>query len=149
MAKSPSIRYQVPNFATIGFVRDNGHVQQPIEARGTAMSFDISKSFFPSFFLLLSFPSPPSASSKMWSSTLSISTLSLLLSAFHLVQACPGIDHAQGLSPRSNRVATQPSGGTSLLKPLTWGSLNVIATTDIHGWYQGHLKSSDPEPNYS
>lgn len=86
----------------------------------------------------------------MWTSTLS--SLLLALSTVNLVNACPGIDHSQGLSPRSNRLATQPSGGTSLIRPLTWatkGGLNVIHTTDIHGWYQGHLKSSEPEPNYS
>ncbi|PWN51706.1 hypothetical protein IE53DRAFT_341908 [Violaceomyces palustris] len=65
------------------------------------------------------------------------------------VGACPGIDHAQGLSPRSARVSTQPSGGTSMLRDLVWGDVQVIHTTDIHGWYQGHQKSSYPEPNYS
>lgn len=63
--------------------------------------------------------------------------------------ACPGLDHEHGLAPRSSRYATQPSGGTSLLRHLTWGDVNVVATTDIHGWYQGHLKATQPEPNYS
>ena len=35
------------------------------------------------------------------------------------------------------------------LRPLEWGQLQVLHTTDIHGWYQGHTKSSPPEPNYS
>ncbi|CEH14630.1 5' nucleotidase [Ceraceosorus bombacis] len=64
-----------------------------------------------------------------------------------LIAACGG-DHA-ALERRSDRMATQPSGGTSLLRPLTWGDVVIVATTDIHGWYQGHLKASQPEPNYS
>ena len=35
------------------------------------------------------------------------------------------------------------------LRSLEWGQLQVLHTTDIHGWYQGHTKSSPPEPNYS
>ncbi|KAE8254751.1 hypothetical protein A4X13_0g3292 [Tilletia indica] len=71
--------------------------------------------------------------------------LSLALGAL----ACPGVDHGNGVRPRSQRGATQPSGGTSLIRPLTWGDVVVLSTTDIHGWYQGHLKASDPEPNFS
>ncbi|KAJ7913903.1 Metallo-dependent phosphatase-like protein [Mycena leptocephala] len=33
--------------------------------------------------------------------------------------------------------------------PLQWGSLNIIHTTDSHGWLLGHQKTSFPEPNYS
>ncbi|CAO1617587.1 unnamed protein product [Sympodiomycopsis kandeliae] len=65
------------------------------------------------------------------------------------VNACSDIDHEHGLSRRSSRYATQPSPGTALLRPITWGDFNVIHTTDIHGWYQGHLHSTNPEPNYS
>ena len=35
------------------------------------------------------------------------------------------------------------------LLELEWGDLQVLHTTDIHGWYQGHPKLSPPEPNYS
>ncbi|KAK0558731.1 hypothetical protein OC844_004931 [Tilletia horrida] len=62
--------------------------------------------------------------------------------------ACPGVDHGD-VRPRSQRGATQPSGGTSQIRPLTWGDVVVLSTTDIHGWYQGHLKASQPEPNFS
>jgi 2',3'-cyclic-nucleotide 2'-phosphodiesterase (5'-nucleotidase family) len=62
--------------------------------------------------------------------------------------ACPGVDHGAP-ARRSDRMATQPSGGASLLRPLRWGDVQILATTDIHGWYQGHLKASQPEPNYS
>ncbi|KAJ7770978.1 Metallo-dependent phosphatase-like protein [Mycena maculata] len=34
-------------------------------------------------------------------------------------------------------------------RPLQWGDINVIATTDTHGWLLGHQKQSFPEPNYS
>lgn len=33
-------------------------------------------------------------------------------------------------------------------RPLEWGDLNVIHTTDTHGWLLGHQKTSWPEPNY-
>lgn len=66
-----------------------------------------------------------------------------------LTAACPGIDHAQGLAPRSPNHSTKPSGGETLLRELTWGDLAFIHTTDIHGWYQGHQKKSYPEPNYN
>lgn len=71
-----------------------------------------------------------------------------LLFAKHAA-ACPGMDHDHGLAPRSYRYATQPSPGTRFLRPLTWGEVNIVHTTDIHGWYQGHLHSAYPEPNYS
>lgn len=29
------------------------------------------------------------------------------------------------------------------------GDLNILHTTDIHGWFQGHRKLSPPEPSYS
>ncbi|KAF8733290.1 hypothetical protein AX14_003932 [Amanita brunnescens Koide BX004] len=34
-------------------------------------------------------------------------------------------------------------------RPLQWGDVNIIHTTDTHGWLLGHQKSSFPEPNYS
>ncbi|EIM80836.1 uncharacterized protein STEHIDRAFT_105252 [Stereum hirsutum FP-91666 SS1] len=34
-------------------------------------------------------------------------------------------------------------------RPLQWGDVNIIHTTDSHGWLLGHQKSSFPEPNYS
>ncbi|KAF8504194.1 Metallo-dependent phosphatase-like protein [Hysterangium stoloniferum] len=34
-------------------------------------------------------------------------------------------------------------------KPLVWGDINIIHTTDSHGWLLGHQKTSPPEPNYS
>lgn len=74
-----------------------------------------------------------------------------------LTVACPGIDHdhgqglgrGRGLGPRSQFGSTQPSGGRSYVRPVTWGQITVVHTTDIHGWYQGHLHATQPEPNYS
>lgn len=33
-------------------------------------------------------------------------------------------------------------------RPLQWGDINIIHTTDTHGWLLGHQKTSFPEPNY-
>lgn len=33
-------------------------------------------------------------------------------------------------------------------RPLVWGDLNVIHTTDTHGWLLGHQKLSLAEPDY-
>lgn len=33
-------------------------------------------------------------------------------------------------------------------RPLQWGDVNFIQTTDSHGWLLGHQKLSFPEPNY-
>ena len=33
-------------------------------------------------------------------------------------------------------------------RPLQWGDVNIIHTTDSHGWLLGHQKTSFPEPNY-
>lgn len=33
-------------------------------------------------------------------------------------------------------------------RPLEWGDVNFIHTTDTHGWLLGHQKKSFPEPNY-
>lgn len=35
------------------------------------------------------------------------------------------------------------------LRELDLGDLNVLHTTDVHGWFQGHRKLSPPEPSYS
>ncbi|CAK5275130.1 unnamed protein product [Mycena citricolor] len=34
-------------------------------------------------------------------------------------------------------------------RPLEWGDINIISTTDTHGWLLGHQKKSFPEPSYS
>ncbi|KAH8926096.1 hypothetical protein BT69DRAFT_1239417 [Atractiella rhizophila] len=43
--------------------------------------------------------------------------------------------------------ATDPSAWP--YRPLEWGELNIIHTTDTHSWLGGHLHSTYPEPLYS
>ena len=58
--------------------------------------------------------------------------------------ACPGEEGHDHVHKREFPQAplTPPT------KPLQWGDVNVIHTTDSHGWLLGHQKSSFPEPNY-
>lgn len=64
---------------------------------------------------------------------------------FGLVSGCEddhshGHDHFRRLAPSTP--LTPPT------RPLDWGNVNVIHTTDTHGWLLGHQKKSFPEPNY-
>lgn len=34
-------------------------------------------------------------------------------------------------------------------RPLAWGDVNFVSTTDIHNWLLGHQHATWPEPNYS
>ncbi|KAL1413169.1 hypothetical protein Q8F55_000918 [Vanrija albida] len=34
-------------------------------------------------------------------------------------------------------------------RPLPWGDVNFLATSDTHGWLRGHQHNTWPEPNYS
>lgn len=104
---------------------------------------------FPSLLLLVDNWSIVDATMRNSGIYWAVKAILLCLSMSNIASACPGTDHEHGLAPRSSRYATQPSPGTALLHKLTWGDINVIHTTDIHGWYQGHLHSHEPEPNYS
>lgn len=71
----------------------------------------------------------------------SLSLLTLFVGAL----ACPdeeGHDHHVHKREFPTAPLTPPS------RPLVWGDLNIIHTTDSHGWLLGHQKSSFPEPNY-
>ncbi|KAH9039800.1 Metallo-dependent phosphatase-like protein [Lactarius pseudohatsudake] len=59
--------------------------------------------------------------------------------------ACPEGDHTHEHARRAPPQAplTRPS------RPLVWGDVNIIHTTDSHGWLLGHQKPSFPEPNFS
>lgn len=35
--------------------------------------------------------------------------------------------------------------GKDVLSKLEWGDINILHSTDVHGWFQGHRS----EPNYS
>jgi 2',3'-cyclic-nucleotide 2'-phosphodiesterase (5'-nucleotidase family) len=51
---------------------------------------------------------------------------------------------APGKGPPHHHVAISPPS-----RPLPWGDINILHTTDSHGWLLGHQKKSFPEPNYS
>ena len=77
------------------------------------------------------------------SSTVIAVALSLLFTIS--VKACgddPTHSHLHKRIPTSAPI-TPPT------RPLEWGDLNIIHTTDSHGWLLGHQKTSFPEPNYS
>ena len=61
-----------------------------------------------------------------------------------LAIACPDGDHTHEIVRRADPSVplTPPS------RPLVWGDVNIIHTTDSHGWLLGHQKTSSPEPNY-
>ena len=73
----------------------------------------------------------------------SLLTLSLAAVA---ARACPGDDHGHEHA-RAKR-AYPSTQLTPPRRPLAWGEVNVIHTTDSHGWLLGHQKTSFPEPNY-
>ncbi|KZT05411.1 uncharacterized protein LAESUDRAFT_727057 [Laetiporus sulphureus 93-53] len=64
-----------------------------------------------------------------------------------MVLACPGEEHdhvhEHGKRLYPQVPLTPPS------RPLEWSDVNVIHTTDSHGWLLGHQHLSFPEPNYS
>lgn len=68
-----------------------------------------------------------------------------LLGSLSAVSACAdGADgHTHDHSRRTVPVPVSPP-----TRPLVWGDLNIIHTTDSHGWLLGHQKTSFPEPNY-
>lgn len=72
-----------------------------------------------------------------------------VLAAFYaaLASAC-GDDHDHAHT-HSRRMSVSPSLITPPTRPLVWGDVNFISTTDTHGWLLGHQKASEPEPNYS
>ncbi|KAF7295363.1 Metallophos domain-containing protein [Mycena indigotica] len=59
------------------------------------------------------------------------------------IHARDGHDHSHTKREFPTAKLTPPT------RPLQWGTLNIIHTTDSHGWLLGHQKTSFPEPNYS
>ncbi|KAH8112346.1 Metallo-dependent phosphatase-like protein [Phellopilus nigrolimitatus] len=81
----------------------------------------------------------------MLSITVAFALLVSSLNLRDLVSACPDVEHSHNHAKRSF-----PTGPiTAPTRPLVWGDVNVIHTTDTHGWLLGHQKPSPPEPNYS
>ncbi|KZV66465.1 hypothetical protein PENSPDRAFT_612594 [Peniophora sp. CONT] len=72
----------------------------------------------------------------------------ILLTVAALATACPEDDHAHDHVHMHKRAFPQ-APLTPPSRPLTWGDVNIIHTTDSHGWLLGHQKASFPEPNYS
>ena len=72
--------------------------------------------------------------------------LTALLALCTAALACPdeaGHDHAHAHRREYPQVPLAPP-----TRPLQWGDVNIIHTTDSHGWLLGHQKASFPEPNY-
>lgn len=67
--------------------------------------------------------------------------LRLALGTGSAVARPDGEHHSQTPFERPHIALTPPS------RPLVWGDVNVIHTTDTHGWLLGHQKLSAPEPN--
>ncbi|RDX43419.1 hypothetical protein OH76DRAFT_1487894 [Lentinus brumalis] len=65
------------------------------------------------------------------------------------VRACPGEEHDHAHAHAHARRAYPQTHLAPPTRPLVWGDVNIIHTTDSHGWLLGHQKSSFPEPNYS
>ena len=78
-------------------------------------------------------------------------TIILQVSLLAVVLACRDsahgkrTDHDHHDNVHSTKAVPTPSLPT---RPLQWGDVNIIHTTDSHGWMLGHQKSSFPEPNY-
>ncbi|TFY74337.1 hypothetical protein EWM64_g9675 [Hericium alpestre] len=75
--------------------------------------------------------------------------LALAASAFtyQSVWACSGHDHDE--EAHVHRRAPPSTHLTAPTRPLVWSDVNIIHTTDSHGWLMGHQKPSLPEPYYS
>ncbi|TFK44996.1 Metallo-dependent phosphatase-like protein [Crucibulum laeve] len=78
-----------------------------------------------------------------------LSSALALLSALSTVYACAEHEERDGHVHDHSRRAIPSSPLTPPSRPLQWGDINIIHTTDSHGWLLGHQKTSFPEPNYS
>jgi 2',3'-cyclic-nucleotide 2'-phosphodiesterase (5'-nucleotidase family) len=76
-----------------------------------------------------------------------LSLAALAAAAFHITAACPDGEHAHDGAHVHKRAFPQ-APLTPPSHPLEWGDINIIHTTESHGWLLGHQKTSFPEPNY-
>ena len=72
-------------------------------------------------------------------------TLSVAVLTTHV---CPGEGHGDDHAHVHERRAYPKAPLMPPSSPLVWGDVNIIHTTDSHGWLLGHQKTSFPEPNY-
>ena len=70
------------------------------------------------------------------------------LATVTLLGCGPAVACSDGEHHMQTRFQAPPTALTLPSRPLVWGELNIIHTTDTHGWLLGHQKSSPPEPNY-
>lgn len=77
-------------------------------------------------------------------------TPTIILGLLAVVSACPDWHEDRADGRRHSTRAAPPQAQTITLptRPLQWGDVNIIHTTDSHGWLLGHQKTSFPEPNY-
>ncbi|KAM5534183.1 hypothetical protein V8D89_008982 [Ganoderma adspersum] len=76
-------------------------------------------------------------------------SLLVLSLAVLATRACPGEEHGDDHAHVHERRAYPQAHLTPPSRPLDWSDVNIIHTTDSHGWLLGHQKTSFPEPNYS
>ncbi|KAJ3797600.1 Metallo-dependent phosphatase-like protein [Lentinula aff. detonsa] len=82
--------------------------------------------------------------------------LALTALNFALTAKCCSDEHAHDHSHAHQKRLFPQTQLTKPTRPLEWGDLNIIHTTDTHGkyelgvcWLLGHQHASFPEPNYS
>lgn len=78
--------------------------------------------------------------------------LGFVLSSVVFARACGDVHvHLPAKRGFGSSSSSLTSGWTiaAPTRPLEWGDLNVLHTTDTHGWLLGHQEPSPPEPNYS
>lgn len=73
-----------------------------------------------------------------------LALVSIIISSF---SSFSNVSGCHELHKRSQPSAAPPPQAPT--RELEWGDLNILHTTDSHGWLLGHLKSESPEPNYS
>ncbi|KAK0189116.1 Metallo-dependent phosphatase-like protein [Armillaria mellea] len=75
--------------------------------------------------------------------------LAQFLAVFAVISVAWACADGDGHVHEHPRRANPSSPLTPPTRPLEWGDINIIHTTDTHGWLLGHQKASFPEPNYS
>ncbi|KAK3629028.1 hypothetical protein LTR56_018263 [Elasticomyces elasticus] len=64
-----------------------------------------------------------------------------LASTSYACESCEHPEHDVVLTRKVRRMQPDAQNATSLPRaPLSWGMLNVLHTTDTHGWLEGHIK---------